>query len=76
MEQEDHDRLAQLLLDRLTFGTAGLRGPMGAGYTAMNELVIVQTAQGLRRYLERVHPDLVKNKGIVIGYDGRYNSKR
>lgn len=33
------------MLQRLKFGTAGLRGPMVAGYKAMNDVVVLQTAQ-------------------------------
>uniref|UniRef100_A0A2R5LLS1 Putative phosphoglucomutase/phosphomannomutase n=1 Tax=Ornithodoros turicata TaxID=34597 RepID=A0A2R5LLS1_9ACAR len=69
------EKLQQLMLDRLTFGTAGLRGVMGAGYAAMNDLVIIQTSQGLAKYLLSVSPDCTR-KGVVISYDGRYNSHR
>ena len=74
--EEKYDELSKLLLDRLSFGTAGLRGKMGAGYAAMNDLVIIQTAQGLLNYLEVREEDLLIENGIVIGYDGRHNSKR
>jgi len=67
--------LSKLFLKRLEFGTAGLRGRMGPGYSQMNDLVIVQTGQGLTKYLIDTIFD-VSQKGIVIGYDGRYNSKR
>ncbi len=43
----DHQALKDVLGSRLSFGTAGLRGRMGAGYNRMNDLVILQTAQGL-----------------------------
>lgn len=33
------------MLHRQKFGTAGLRGRMGAGYTCMNDVVVLQTAQ-------------------------------
>lgn len=66
---------SKLFLKRLEFGTAGLRGRMGPGYSQMNDLVIVQTGQGLTKYLIDTIFD-VSQKGIVIGYDGRYNSKR
>ena len=39
------DKLQELLGKRLEFGTAGLRGPMGAGNARMNDLVVVQTTQ-------------------------------
>lgn len=71
----DVDQLRHLLLDRLTFGTAGLRGAMGPGYAAMNDLVIIQTSQGLAKYLQSKLPDSTM-KGVVISYDGRYNSHR
>ncbi len=45
------------LNSRLVFGTAGLRGPMGAGYNRMNELVVLQTTQGLIKYLDNLVPD-------------------
>lgn len=70
-----YDKLSQLLLTRLQFGTAGLRGRMGAGYSQLNDLVIIQTTQGLNAYLQDSSKS-VKEKGIAIGYDGRYNSKR
>lgn len=44
--------LQSILGSRLVFGTAGLRGPMGAGYNRMNELVVLQTTQGLIKYME------------------------
>jgi len=67
--------LSRLLLNRLEFGTAGLRGRMGAGFSQMNDLVIIQTAQGLLHYILKTFPD-AKERGIVVGYDGRYLSKR
>ncbi|KAK0082470.1 hypothetical protein PV325_010353 [Microctonus aethiopoides] len=71
----DIKSLEKLFLKRLEFGTAGLRGRMGPGYSQMNDLVIVQTGQGLVKYLLDTTNN-VKNKGIIIGYDGRYNSLR
>lgn len=64
-----------LFLKRLEFGTAGLRGCMGPGYSQMNDLVIVQTGQGLSMYLLDSIVD-VTEKGVIIGYDGRHCSKR
>lgn len=47
VKSKQYDVLRDRLLQRLTFGTAGLRGVMRAGFNAMNDLVIVQTAQGM-----------------------------
>ncbi|VUZ50130.1 unnamed protein product [Hymenolepis diminuta] len=68
------EELKKLMLNRMEFGTAGLRSKMGPGYSQMNDLTIVQTAQGLLKYMEEKHLKL-KPKGIIVGYDGRYNSK-
>lgn len=74
-EANDIKTLSNLFLKRLEFGTAGLRGRMGPGYSQMNDLVIIQTGQGLLKYLLETVNDL-HDTGIVIGYDGRYHSKR
>lgn len=70
------DQLRKRLMERLAFGTAGLRGCMRAGFDSMNDLVIVQTAQGLCEYVKKQYKPEEYERGIVFGYDGRYNSKR
>lgn len=72
------DLLRRLLLSRLCFGTAGIRGIMQTGYIGMNDLVIIQTSQGLCRYILSHYgsSNEVKSKGVIIGFDGRYNSRR
>ncbi|XP_068144164.1 glucose 1,6-bisphosphate synthase [Drosophila tropicalis] len=78
IKAEDWNTLRRRLCTRITFGTAGLRGCMRAGFDSMNELVVIQTAQGLCAYLKEQYPNEEdwKSRGIVIGYDGRYNSQR
>lgn len=61
---------------RLSFGTAGLRAAMAPGFKRMNDLVVIQSAQGLLHYMLIVFGDSLKTSGIIIGFDGRYNSKR
>jgi phosphomannomutase len=56
---------------RLEFGTAGLRGELGAGPMRMNRVLVAQAAAGLAAYLLTREP----NPSIVIGYDGRHNSR-
>ena len=41
-ESGDRAGLAAIMTDRLQFGTAGIRGRMGAGFGRMNDLVIIQ----------------------------------
>lgn len=58
---------------RLAFGTAGLRGALGAGSNRMNRVLVTQAAAGLAAYLrERAGADATPR--VVIGYDGRRNS--
>ncbi|MFC4531418.1 phospho-sugar mutase [Sphaerisporangium dianthi] len=62
---------AAALMDRfgakLEFGTAGLRGELGAGPNRMNRVTVMRAAAGLAR---RLGP----GKHVVIGYDARHNS--
>ncbi|WP_102193157.1 phospho-sugar mutase [Microbacterium aurantiacum] len=58
---------------RLAFGTAGLRGELGAGSNRMNRVLVAQAAAGFASYLrERAHGG---TPTVVIGYDGRRNSR-
>ena len=58
---------------RLQFGTAGLRGAVGAGPQRMNRLVVRQAAAGLVDYLLAHVPNAAKS-GVIIGYDMRRKS--
>ncbi|MCA8921132.1 MAG: phospho-sugar mutase [Planctomycetes bacterium] len=57
----------------LEFGTAGLRGVLGAGESRMNRAVVIRTSAGLGRTLLDTVPD-AKTRGVVVGYDGRRGS--
>lgn len=63
---------------RIGFGTAGLRGPMQPGPLGMNDLVVIQTAQGLASYILRCRElDGTNNSAAVsavVGYDHRAHS--
>ena len=58
---------------RLQFGTAGLRGPLGAGPQRMNRVIVAQAAAGLAAYLLAEHRG-PGGPSVVIGYDARHNS--
>lgn len=66
MNKELRDRLCC----RMTFGTAGLRSAMGAGFCYINDLTVIQSTQGMYKYLERCFSDF-KRRGFVVGYDTR-----
>ncbi|MET7516083.1 phospho-sugar mutase [Streptomyces sp. NPDC005480] len=67
----DTAALAERFAGTLQFGTAGLRGELGAGPMRMNRSVVIRAAAGLAAYL--------RNKGeagglVVVGYDARHKS--
>ncbi|KIZ14425.1 phospho-sugar mutase [Streptomyces natalensis] len=67
----DTDELAARFAGTLQFGTAGLRGELGAGPMRMNRSVVIRAAAGLAAYLK------AKGEGsglVVIGYDARHKS--
>ncbi|HSK54446.1 MAG TPA: phospho-sugar mutase [Jiangellales bacterium] len=54
---------------RLQFGTAGLRGALGAGPNRMNRAVVIQAAAGLAAYVT-AHG----GRSVVVGFDARHKS--
>ncbi|MDQ1036518.1 phosphomannomutase [Streptomyces sp. V3I8] len=71
IDAEDTAELTARFSGTLQFGTAGLRGELGAGPMRMNRSVVIRAAAGLAAYL--------KAKGqtdglVVIGYDARHKS--
>jgi len=70
------DDLADRFRGTLQFGTAGLRGRIGAGPNRMNRAVVIRAASGLATYLTDALAELGDNgpARVVIGYDARYGS--
>jgi phosphomannomutase len=64
--------LADRFAGRLEFGTAGLRGALGAGPNRMNRVVVIRAAAGLAAYLKA--QGATAEDSVVIGYDARHNS--
>jgi phosphoglucomutase len=73
--QGNTEELERRLRTRIAFGTAGLRGPMQAGFACMNSLTVIQASQGLAAYLLKTESN-VKKRGVVIGRDARHNSEK
>ena len=74
IERRDAHQLADRFAGRLEFGTAGLRGILGAGPNRMNRAVVRQTGLGLARYLLAQIAD-VKSRGVVVARDARRMSR-
>jgi phosphomannomutase len=77
-QAENGDQESQAVLHhkfgtRLTFGTAGIRGPLGSGPAAMNRIVVSQTTAGLAAFLVGRHRSSDPLR-VVVGYDARKNS--
>ncbi|MFK4268240.1 phospho-sugar mutase [Streptomyces milbemycinicus] len=85
-EPQALDQLAERFSGTLQFGTAGLRGELGAGPMRMNRAVVIRAAAGLAAYLTKQagaiehsapgeHTAPGERPGlVVIGYDARYKS--
>jgi phosphomannomutase len=65
--------LADRFADRLRFGTAGLRGAVGAGPNRMNRAVVRATTAALARYLAKNQPG-ASRAGVVVCCDARHRS--
>lgn len=83
LDEKTHEELASLsdeeeIRDRfyqpLSFGTAGLRGKLGAGTNRMNLYTVGEAAEGFARMIVSSGEEAMK-KGVAIGYDVRHMSK-
>ena len=67
-EKEIQDRFYK----NLEFGTAGLRGVIGAGTNRMNKYTVSKATQGLANFIIKQNG---QDKGVAIAYDSRHMSK-
>ena len=68
---EDENEIKERFYMDLEFGTAGLRGIIGAGTNRMNIYVVRRATQGLANYIAKVDK---KAQGVAIAYDSRHMS--
>ena len=70
--KDDEAEIEDRFYKELEFGTAGLRGVIGAGTNRMNKYTVGKATQGLANYIVEKG---VQNKGVAISYDSRRMSK-
>ena len=68
---DDENEIKERFYMDLEFGTAGLRGIIGAGTNRMNIYVVRRATQGLANYIAKVDK---KSQGVAIAYDSRHMS--
>ena len=70
--KDDEKEIEDRFYKELEFGTAGLRGIIGAGTNRMNQYTVGKATQGLANYILEQGTE---NKGVAISYDSRRMSK-
>ena len=74
IDQMTEEQLIDAFTDDISFGTAGLRGEIGAGSNRMNVPVVKKTTLGFYNYLVKRFANALK-MGVAIAYDPRRMSK-
>ena len=69
---EDEKEIQDRFYKDLEFGTAGLRGIIGAGTNRMNKYTVSKATQGLANFIIKENG---QDRGVAISYDSRYMSK-
>lgn len=70
----DEKEIRERFVQDLKFGTAGLRGLVGAGTNCMNEYTVGRASQGIANYILKQGEE-AKEKGLIIAHDPRHFSK-
>ena len=72
---DDENEIKERFYKSLEFGTAGMRGIIGAGTNRMNVYTIRKATRGVCRYIERKFGEEGKSRGVVIAHDSRRMSR-
>ena len=67
--------IAERFGEEISFGTAGMRGVIGAGTARMNRYTVRKATLGYARYLKEYADPAVLKNGVVIGHDNRHMSR-
>lgn len=71
---KDDQQAEDAFYQPLSFGTAGMRGLLGAGINRMNIYTVRQATEGLARLMDSLSEE-VKARGVAISYDSRHFSQ-
>lgn len=74
IDKEDNSEIEERFYQYLRFGTAGLRGKIGAGTNRMNFYMVGKATQGIANYIKKHGPEAME-RGVVIAHDPRHYSK-
>lgn len=73
LEKYTPDQQEDAFYQNLSFGTAGMRGVLGAGTNRMNVFTVRQVTEALARYIDEQGSD-AKKRGVAISFDSRHFS--
>jgi phosphoglucomutase len=71
----DENEIKERFYKNLEFGTAGLRGIIGAGTNRINDYTVARATFGLANYIIKNIGQEGKKRGVVIAHDSRYKSR-
>jgi phosphoglucomutase len=72
LAKNDITELNERFSTELAFGTGGIRGIIGGGYSRLNSFIIRKTTQGLANYIKKAVP--LQEASVVIAFDSRHFS--
>ena len=72
---DNEDEIKERFYKNLEFGTAGLRGIIGAGTNRINDYTVARATFGLANYIINNVGDEGKERGVAIAHDSRYKSR-
>lgn len=73
--KDDENEIKERFYKSLEFGTAGLRGIIGAGTNRMNDYTVARATLGLANYILKNVGQEGKDRGVVIAHDSRFKSR-